>query len=517
MDARLVEAQALLRQGQVQLAEVLCRQALDAQPELAAGWAMLGGIAAHKGEMEQAVAHLERSIALDASQAAIHYRLGLLRGRMGQWPEASRAFEAALALSPHSAEAAMNLGVSLYEQYRFGEALVAHDRALALAPGHPDVLFNRANVLMELDRFDEAVAAFDAVQRMQPRDVGVRMNRANALRDQHRFGEAMAAYDEALAMKPDDAGLHWNRALCLLTQGDDERGWAEYEWRFRAGKLGNAPREFAFPAWDGKADLQGKTVLLHAEQGLGDTLQMARYVPVLAGRGARVVLQVPKALVDVLAGVRGVAKVVANGEPVEADFHVPMMSAPHLCGTRRDTIPPGSGWLLPRKDLVAQWREVIRGSPASDRDAVSNVGLVWSGNPGYAGDHRRSLTLREFRAALPPGPRYWCLQKDVTPADEPLLQDPVAPIARFEQNDFIHTAAQIASLDLVISADTSVMHLAGSLGAPLWLFLPFTADFRWGTDMETTPWYPQARLFRQERPGAWGLVLERMRSALAGL
>ncbi|MES3001648.1 MAG: tetratricopeptide repeat protein [Pseudomonadota bacterium] len=614
MDARLLEAQALLRQGNVQLAEILLRQLTAQQPRLAPAWSMLGALAAHKGNLDEAASLLERSLAMDPSSADTHFRLGVLRHELGRWEgalvafeeslrlrpgtaavlnlrgvalknlgrveealasydaalaaqpdsvealhnravacrhlarwddsiaSAERAlalrprsaelhnhlgmvlhesgrldgavacFETALQLAPDSAETLMNLGVSLYEQYRFGPALAALDRALALAPGHVDVLFNRANVLVELDRFDEAIAAFGKVREQRPRDVGLLMNIANALRDQHRFDAALGIYEEALAVSADDAGVNWNRALCLLTRGDFERGWAAYEWRFRAGKLGHAQRSFDMPRWTGSEDLQGRSILVHAEQGLGDTIEMARYARVLAAKGARVILEAQKPLLALLHGVEGAAGVVAPGANARADFHCPMLSLPCVLGTRRDTIPSPQGVLRRNEEHVARWGSAI----AQRAGTGPGIGLVWSGNPGYAGDRRRSLALREFRYALPPGPRYWRLQKDVSAADAPWLAgDP--PIERFEEDDFIHTAAQIAALDLVVTVDTSILHLAGTVGTPTWLLLPFTADFRWATDTESTPWYPGVKLFRQERAGDWAPVLARVRDALSSL
>ncbi|MBG9389102.1 tetratricopeptide repeat protein [Caenimonas aquaedulcis] len=543
MDSRLLEAQALLRQGQVQLAEILCRQAVADDAGLAPGWAMLGSIAAYRKDFAQAASLLERALAIDASSADMHFRLGVLRnqlgqwdaalaafdaslarmpgapqalnlrgealGHLGRWEEALASFEQAVAQSPDSAVAQMNLGVSLYELYRFDAALHALERALALAPDNLEVLFNRANVLMELDRFDEALAGFERVRAHRPGDVQLLMNIANTLRDQHRFDEALRTYAQALALAPDDAGLNWNRALCLLTAGDYERGWAAYEWRFRAGKLGNVQRGIDAPKWTGSEDLQGRTLLVHAEQGLGDTIEMARYLPLLAERGAKVVMEVQRPLLPLFQFARGATRVVGPGEVVQADFHCPMLSLPHVFGTGRGNIPPAVGWLAPPADLVARWKDVI----SSRAGTGPNVGLVWSGNPGYAGDHRRSLSLERFRTALPAGPRYWCLQKDIAVADEPSLSvDPV--IQRFAENDFPNTAAQIAALDLVITVDTSLMHLAATLGARTWLLLPFTADFRWGTDTQESPWYPGMRLFRQQRAGDWAPVLAEVRAAL---
>ncbi|MDB5873156.1 MAG: FlbA protein-like protein [Ramlibacter sp.] len=579
MDPRLLEAQALLRQGQPQLAEILLRQLLAAQPRQAQALAMLGALHQERGNWDEALACFDRALAVQPGMPALLNVRGLALKNLGRMEEALASYEAALALKPdfveainnravalkhlgrleeavtgyrqalalkpdspelhnnlgfalhglgrydeaagayrrvlevggESSEALMNLGVTLYEQYRFDEALKMLDRALALRPDDLDVQFNRANVLLELGRFDEAMNLYGQVRAQRPDDIELLMNIANALRDQHRFDEALATYGKALEQQPDDPGLRWNRSLCLLAKGDFAQGWAEYEWRWKAAKLGNKERRLDAPKWLGQEDLRGKTLLVHSEQGLGDSIQMSRYVRVLAGMGARVVMQVQGPVVALLQRVEGVAAVIAQGaDPGPVDFHCPTLSLPLALGTLRDTIPSPLGSLSPDPALVKHWREKIGAG-----DAL-NVGLIWSGNPSYAGDHRRSFALPLFRAALPDGPRYWCLQKDIHATDEPWMDgDP--PIARFDRAEFVHTAAQIAALDLVIGADTGITHLAAALGTPTWFVVPFTADFRWSADSGTTPWYPGARLFRQARAGDWEPVLAEVKAALQAL
>ncbi|HSI55801.1 MAG: tetratricopeptide repeat protein [Ramlibacter sp.] len=509
MDARLLEANRLLLQKQPQLAEVVCRQVLSDRPRDPQALAMLGSLQHKRGDWAGALASFETAVQSQPGSAVLRNLQALTLQKLDRFGEAEAAWREALALQPESGETLMNLGVALHHQQRFGESLQMLDRALALRPDSLDIQLNRANALMELDRFDEAMAALALVRAAQPSDVPLLMNIANALRDQHRFDEALATYAEALALRPEDPGLRWNRSLCLLTSGDLAQGWAEYEWRWKAPRLGNVTRKFDAPKWLGREPVAGKTVLIHPEQGLGDSIQMARYARVLAGRGAKVILQVQKALLPLLRNTAGAAKVIAPDEdPGPIDFHCPMFSLPLAVGTVHETVPSPLGIFSADPALVAKWRETLAGGSGP------NVGLVWSGNPGYADDHRRSLALSAFRAALPPGPRYWCLKKDVVPSDEAALhEDP--PIRRFDQNDFIHTAAQISALDLVISVDTSVMHLAGTLGTPTWIVLSFKADFRWGTATESTPWYPGARIFRQKKPGEWGPVLAEIRDALA--
>jgi len=456
-----------------------------------------------EGRDAEALAAVSRALALDAENAAALNTRGMVLHALGRFSEAEADCRRALALDPASAEVAMNLGVALYELKRFEEAHAAQQHALALQPESIDVRLNLGNVLLELDRPEEALENLRLVIDGRPGDQDVLMNMGNALRDLHRFDEALPYYRRALNLDEGCADVHWNMALCLLTMGEFEAGWREYEWRRRIPAMHDV-RTFPSPEWHGNELIAGKTILVHAEQGLGDTLQFCRYAGELAARGARVVLEVQRPLVPLLRTLDGAHAVVARGEPLPPhDFHIPMLSLPHAFGTNTDSIPAGIPYLHADPALVEQWRPVV------DAVAGPRIGIAWSGNAAFPNDHRRSMPLATLLAGLPAHIQCWCLQKDMTEADQQLMGES-GRVRRFEANDFVNTAAQIMQMDAVVSVCTSIAHLAGALGKPVLLLLGNTADWRWVWPRTDSPWYPNAALFRQDSPGDWASALRRL-------
>ncbi|MES2940512.1 MAG: tetratricopeptide repeat protein [Pseudomonadota bacterium] len=484
----------------------LLLRARDAAPDQPAVRFHLGLAFKKLNRLEEAVESFQRAAAAHPGAPEIHNYLGWTLHLLGRLDDAAAAYDKSLALAPRAWRTLMNLGATRCDQGRADEALALYARAEAIAPGEIDIALNRGNALAELSRHTEALAEYEKVARAQPRDAEVRMNIANALRDMQRHAEALPHYDQALALAPDSADVHFNRSLCLLAMGAYTEGWAEHEWRWKARKLGQVEQVFAQPKWLGDGPLAGKTLLLHAEQGLGDTLHMCRYARVAAARGARVVLQAQKPIVPLLRQTLGdAAEIVAQGEPLPRfDAHCPTMSAPLAFGTTLDTVPAEVPYLRVPPERIAHWRRLLRPG--------FHVGLAWSGNPSYAADRKRSVELRSLLEALPMGPRYWCLQKDVPARDQQAFD--AAGIGRFEENGFPDTAAQMGAMDLVISVDTSIAHLAGAVGARLWLLLAHAADFRWLSGRTDSPWYPTARLWRQPSPGDWASVLRQLRDAL---
>ncbi|MCD6079336.1 MAG: FlbA protein-like protein [Ramlibacter sp.] len=474
---RFAEALALHKQGQLPLAEILYREVLRIAPGHALALSNLGMLNHQLGRYEEAIAHYERSLALD----------------------------------PDAAETEMNLGVALYELKRYEEARARHERALALRPGSVDVEVNLANALLELGRHEQALDLYRKVAAARPRDADVQMNLGNVLRAMHRYDEALPCYEKALALDPASADVHWNYAVAFLAMGELQRGWREYEWRLRMPALHDTKRRFAAPAWTGQEPLEGRTILLHAEQGLGDTLQFCRYACLLQAKGAKVLLEVQKPLVSLLRGQPGLGDVIARGEETGAyDFHGALMSMPFACGTTVDTIPAPTPYVQPHPGLVLRWRKEMEGTRAP------RIGLAWSGNPLHPHDDRRSLPLAALLAGLPAHASYWSLQKEVAPDDARLIESD-GRIRCFEQNTFEHTAAQIASLDAVVCVDTSIGHLAGALGARTFLLLAHAADWRWLSDRQDSPWYPRHTLLRQEQPGDWAPVLGRLAGEVGAL
>jgi hypothetical protein len=316
-----------------------------------------------------------------------------------------------------------------------------------------------------------------------------------------------------VALKSDYGDAHWNLASCCLRVGDFERGWEEFEWRPHADRSRGGARKFEQPSWSGDADLVGKAVLLHAEQGFGDTIQFCRYVPLVAERGAKVILAVPPPLKPLLSGLDGADAVLTTGEPVRRfDMHCSLLSLPRAFATRASTIPAPLKLLAP-PELIRKW-EAKLGPRTRPR-----VGLVWSGNPSHTDDRNRSIPLSAMRTLFDLPVQLVSLQKDVRDDDQNVLAKHAAHIAHFgpEHPDFVETAALALLMDVIVSVDTAIAHLAASLARPTWILLPFIADWRWLMDRDDSPWYPTARLFRQPQTGDWNSVLQRVADELRQL
>lgn len=424
--------------------------------------------------------------------------------------EAIAAFDAVLAKAPRHPQARINRGNALTELGRATEALADYDTALGMAPGHPLALYNRGNALRLLDRQQEAIACYDQTLAAMPQHLNAWLNRGQALAALNRHQDAIASYGRALALQPDLADAHFNAAMSFLTLGDYARGFAEYEWRWKRTGM-TAPKFFRRPPWLGETPLAGKTIVLHAEQGLGDTVQFVRYVPRLAEMGARVVLEVPPALKPLLTGVDGAASVVGRGEPLPPyDLHCPLGSLPLALKTDASNIPAEIPYLRASESALAKWRPRLEALPSP------RIALSWSGNASHPNDRNRSLSLAQLEPLLStPNTNFISVQRELRDADaQALRRDPRILDLGPELNDFSDTAAVLTLADLVISVDTSVSHVAGALGRPTFLLLPFQPDWRWLLDRDTSPWYPALRLFRQSVAGDWTSVIARVRAAL---
>ncbi len=445
---------------------------------------------------------------------------GLILTDTGRPLDALADFERALSLDPRHGPAMLNKGGALFALGRFEEALAgadiliaAHDPSQPPAPYLAEAFNNRANALKSLLRFDEALEAYGLALDVRPDYAEAHYNRADTLKQLHRLDEAVAGYDEAIRLKPDFAEAYWNKALGLLLAGDWERGWPLYEWRWRA--TGDFGPSRDLPLWLGQQPVAGRTILVVAEQGLGDTIQFCRYAAVLAALGARVWLEAPLSLHPLLQGLQGVDRLIAPGAPLDAaDLQCPIMSLPVALGVAIDAIPKPEGYLAADPARLDAWR--ARLGPARR----PRVGLVWSGNPKHGGDAQRSIPLGDLAPHLPSGIDYVSLQADIRPACRSALQAHGGILdLSGEIGDFADTAALCSLMDLVISVDTSVAHLAGALGRPTWILLPYTPDWRWMLGRTDSPWYGSARLYRQDPERRWDPVLVEVAhqlSALAG-
>ncbi len=538
------KALALHQQGQLDEAEKAYQRVLKTYPDQFDALHLLGMLNYQRGKLSEALRLISTAVRIAPRSADAHSNLGLVLIALKRNADALASFDKAVAIEPNNIEANNNRGRALLEAGRAQDAMACFDRVLALQPRHVEARINRGGALVRLGALDEAIGEFDKIIAAFPGHPGAHFNRGNALFALARPEEAIAAYERALginprnplawnargvalqaskrnpeaiesfqralALNPDYADAHFNMGLSLLTLGDYPRGFFEYEWRWtRTGMSG--PRRYQKPLWDGASPLSGKTIFLHAEQGLGDTVQFARYVPLLAKTGARIVLEVQPELKSLLSGLGGAAQVLGRGEPEPAfDVHSPLGRLPLALKTLVTNVPVGIPYLRAPDDKIAAWRARL-GETSAPRVAV-----VWAGNAAHLNDRNRSVPLPALAPLWAAGPQFISLQRELRSGDaEILAAQPSLIHLGAEIADFSDTAAVLASCDLVISVDTSVAHVAGAMGRPLWMLLPFAPDWRWTLEGTRSPWYPEARLFRQPRLGDWGSVVEAVRQELA--
>jgi tetratricopeptide (TPR) repeat protein len=475
------------------------------------------GLALDAGKLhQQALESFDRALALKGDHAQALNNRALTLATLGRGAEALASWDAALAADPHHAEALHGRGNALYRLKRLDAALADYDRVLALRPGNVDVLNNRGGALAELGRLDEAYESYERAHAADPRLPEILINKGHVCADRHQFDEALSCYAAAAALPTLRPEAEFCASLVRLRLGQFAQGWRDYEWRWQQASWAPQRRDFVAPLWLGEVPLAGRTILLHAEQGFGDTLQFVRYAGLVAALGATVLLEVQTPLKSLLSGTAGVAQIFARGEPLPRfDLHCPLMSLPLALQTTLDTIPADVPYVRAPADRVAQWR-VRLGEPRSLR-----VGVVWAGSAVHKNNHNRSIAFERFRVLLSAaGVAFVSLQQDLGAAEAASLEGHPNVIALGgELRDFADTAAVVSLLDVVVSADTAMVHLAGALGRPVWALLPFSPDFRWLLDREDSPWYPTARLFRQPRFGDWESVLARVKDeveALAG-
>jgi tetratricopeptide (TPR) repeat protein len=507
---------ALLGLGLFDEAEACYRKALRLAPTLAEAYHGLGAVLQSLGRFGEAETAYRGVIHLKPDSPEAHCNLGNVLVNLGRMDEAEGFYRVALRLRPDYADAYNGLGTVFGKLGRWAEAEACYRDAIGQSPDFFGAYSNLGDVLRNLGRFHEAERCCREALRLEPKNTAAHTNLANALQNLCRLEEAENHYREALRLEPGDAVAHANLGMLLLLAGRFEMGWEEYEWRWRAEAL--PPRGFEQPQWRGEK-IGGRTLLLHADQGFGDTIQFCRYVPLVAAK-ADVVLEVPRALVRLFSGLENVARIIPHGEALPPfDLHCPLFSLPRVFGTTLDTIPGATPYLGTNPDRVALWRERLR------ELGGLRVGLVWSGNPRRgkpafdAADRRRSIGLASLAALSGiEAVRFVSLQKGEA-AGQAKTPPPGMAIHDWtdELDDFADTAALIAALDLVIGVDTAVIHLAGALGKPVWMLNRFDTDWRWLLDRGDSPWYPSMRIFRQPAPGDWDGVLGEARRALTAL
>jgi tetratricopeptide (TPR) repeat protein len=490
-------------QGEFDKAERLCNAVLRHHRDNFDALHVLGQIHCRRGRLDTALALIQAALKADLGRADGFSSLGLVFHSLRRFRDALTSYDEGLRIAPDNAELLNRRGVALLELRRPGEALDCFDRIIAADPGHFDALGNRGNALIKLNRPAEALDAYDRGLLITPENAQLLTNRAVALRRLDRPHEAAMSASKALVNKPNFAEAQFVESVARLTLGDFSAGWRGYESRWAVGLLASQRRSFTAPLWLGKEPLDGKTILLHAEQGSGDTIQFVRFAPLVAARGATVILEVQRELARLLSPMPGIAVVVARGQQLPSfDFHCPLLSLPLAFATEPATIPADIPYIAPADGEVTLWRERL-----PQRRPL--IGLAWSGASSHDNDLNRSMRLAALAPLFDmPDIAFVSLQRDVREEDAVLLQD-CENVHRIgaEFRDFADTAAVIKVLDAVISVDTAVAHLAGAMGKPLFLMLHFAADFRWLRERRDSPWYPTARLFRQPEFGDWDSVI----------
>jgi tetratricopeptide (TPR) repeat protein len=499
---------ALAKQGKLTEAVTCYQRALRLKPDHAVAHNNLANALRQQGKLAEAVASYQRALELQPEIAEAHTNLGVALVEQGKLADAVNCYEQALRLKPRYAEAHSNLGMALTEQGKLSEAVACYRQALRLKPELAEAHSNLGMALAEQGKLSEAVACYKEALRLKPYYAEAHNNLGVTYAEQGLLAEAAACYQQALNINPAHAAAHMNLAQVWLLRGDFEIGWPEYEWRWKQRSF--APQSASHPLWDGSR-LEGQTILLFPEQGLGDTLQFIRYAALVQQRGATVIFQCPTPLLRLLATCSGIDHLLPAGTSLGSfDLQTPLLSLPRIFGCTLANIPAKVPYLHVSPELNDYWREQLRDV------REFKVGIAWQGNPEHKRDRSRSVSLLAFASlASVQGIRLLSLQTG--PGREKLTElkksMPVMDLAD-ECEDFADTAAVMNNLDLVVTVDTAVAHLAGALGVPVWVALPLVPDWRWLLEREDSPWYPTARLFRQDDGGDWSGVFERMAEVL---
>lgn len=537
-------ATCLLQQGKFGEVEGWARQAIQLNPELAEAHRLLGCSLDARNKLEPAETALRDAVHLDPRNADAHFRLGTVLARREQPKDAEASLREAVRIKPalapawaslanllgsldrhtEAADAAREaakldptadhqntLGVALAGVEKYAEAEIAYREAIRLNPKLATAHSNLGNALRSLGRIEDGVSSLREALRLRPNYPEAHNNLGIALVQMGRDDEGMKSYDEAIRMAPDYPEAHMNRSLAWLANGEFERGWPEYEWRWKVKPFKGKPEPG--PRWDGSAIID-KTILVSAEQGLGDAIQFIRYAPLVKARGATVVIDSPVAIASLLATCPGVDKVVPRGQPgPKFDYYMPMLSLPGIFG-----VPPAAAtatvpYFRPDPERVAFWRDELAAVPGL------KVGIAWQGSKAHKGDKLRSVPLTRFAPlAAVPGVSLCSLQKG--PGSEQLTEGAgpamgIIDLGAKIASELADAAALMMNLDLIVSVDTAVIHLAGALGRPVWVALPSAADWRWLRSGDETPWYPTLRLYRQTMRGEWDAVFGRIAVSLA--
>jgi tetratricopeptide (TPR) repeat protein len=543
-NALLNKARLLQRFLQFEEATQCYRQLIALNRTDAEAWSLLCNALISLGRLDEALAHYDRLLDFIPGNASGWYNRGNLLHQLNRHQEALASYARSLDIAPQYPDAWYNRGNILNELQRYEEALGCFEQTVHLDPGYLTGWLNRGNSELSLARPKEAIACFEQAIEKKPDYAEAWMNRGTAFTALLDPEEALRSYDRALEIRPGYAEAWYNRgntlcekahhdlaaqsyrraialrpvypeanlnlALLMLRLGNFHDGWKQHESRWLLPEMRAAIREFGRPLWLGDAPVAGRRILLHAEQGLGDTIQFCRYASEVASLGATVILEVQPPLVPLLKLLDGVSHIVAAGDPLPPfDLHCPLLSLPLAFGSFTKHLPSGEPYLSVNEKKQNAWKQYL------GKKVRPRIGLVWCGNTKHVGDKRRSIDAVEFFRHLPQEMDYVCLQKELRPSDEDAVRHSGVLHCCEQLHDFSDTAALCSLMDLVISVDTSVAHLSAALGVPTWIMLPFVPDFRWLLDREDSPWYDSVTLFRQLSLGEWKSVIERVVAELA--
>ena len=513
-------AEAYCNRGNVlkdlnQLTEALASyaRAIVIKPDFAQAYSNQGNVLKDLKRFDEALASYACALALNPGYAEAHANRGVALKGLMRLPEALASLDCALALNPGYAEAYSHRGVVLNDLKRLDEALASYACALALKPDYAEAYSNQGVVLHGLKRVPEALASYACALALKPDYAEAYSNQGNALKELLQVEAALTSYDCAIGLNPELAEAYKNKALLTMLKGDFAAGWRLYEWRWQTPALSEALRIFSQPLWLGEQSLLNKTLLIYPEQGFGDYLQFIRYAVLAQQAGAQVILEVPAPLMAVVATLNGNFTLIEKGQPLPAfDYHCPLLSLPLAFKTTVDNIPAASPYLFADTDRQALW-QLRLGNKLTPR-----IGLVWSGSSAHTNDHNRSMALSQCAELFDDAFEFHSLQQEISTTDAAFMAGNDALKNHQDLlHDFADTAALIEVMDLVITVDTSVAHLAGAMGKPVWILLPYAPDFRWLLGRTDSPWYPTATLIRQAAPSDWKGVIAMVKEQLLSL
>jgi len=543
-EQRFHKSKILHLNGDLFGAKAFCASLLADYPRQVPLMQILGWINAELGEWADAVDILSNAIEIDKKNQQSYYILGNIMCKFESWEGGIECYRTTLSIDPFHFEAACNLGNAYLELNQIEEAIASYDLAIRIKPQYAEAYSNRGNALRKLERLEEALISYESAIAIEPNfdqaylNRGVTMqainrfdeaidcydkaisiradypeaitNRGTALMALNRIEESIESYDQAIKARPDYADAYWNKSLALLISGNFEQGWKLYEYRRDGNKAESQKRNFSQPLWLGEESIVGKRILLHAEQGLGDTIQFCRYAKLLKGQAERVILEVQQPLVALFETFSGVDEVIERGKPLPSfDYHCPLLSLPYAFKTQIKNIPSlSSPYITTEHVKRKKWNQKL------GEKKMTRVGIVWRGNVNHKNDKNRSIALNDLVSYLPPEFEYISLQKEINEHERQTLK--ASSIKNHGESliDFTDTASICDLMDLIISVDTSVIHLAAAMGKNTWLMLPFAPDWRWMLDRIDSPWYPSITIYRQGADLSYGPVLERIRGDL---